>query len=403
MRRLVARADVFVQNLPPGGRAARARRGPAARHTPELIHVLISGYGSGGPVPRQEGLRPARAVRGRPRLGHRHAGGAVKGRDLDRRHRGWHVRLRGDPRPRSSNGAHRRGAADRGLDAGGPGGVDGLPDVLRGYGGTPPARTGASHATIAPYGPFRAGTEAGLPRHPEPARVGDFCEPCSALQWLAKTPRFSSNSRRVTHRARPERGDRNADFHTMASEERSPAGRGRIANARLRDMFELAEHPQLEAGAGGARWTPRWSTADPHPARHARWRRAGDGAHPRAGRAHCSRPRGARHPRRPADEDAAVGAAHALAEWALPWSRVRRTWPWPSVPHRHRRRGARCRRPRDPAGRRLAVDVGRWAVACHILDFDDLHMEATTHISTVCVPVALRRRGDPRATSPEPG
>jgi hypothetical protein len=33
-------------------------------------------------------------------------------------------------------------------------------------------------------------------------------------------------------------------------------------------------------------------------------------------------------------------------------------------------------------------EVGRWAVACHILDFDDLHMDTTTHVSTVCVPVA---------------
>ena len=42
-------------------------------------------------------------------------------------------------------------------------------------------------------------------------------------------------------------------------------------------------------------------------------------------------------------------------------------------------------------------EVGRWAVACHILDFDDLHMETTTHISTVCVPVALAGGGDARA------
>lgn len=34
-------------------------------------------------------------------------------------------------------------------------------------------------------------------------------------------------------------------------------------------------------------------------------------------------------------------------------------------------------------------EAARWAVACHILDFDDLHMPSTTHISTVCVPVAL--------------
>jgi 2-methylcitrate dehydratase PrpD len=31
----------------------------------------------------------------------------------------------------------------------------------------------------------------------------------------------------------------------------------------------------------------------------------------------------------------------------------------------------------------------RWAVAGHVLDFDDLHMPSTTHVSVVCVPAAL--------------
>lgn len=30
-----------------------------------------------------------------------------------------------------------------------------------------------------------------------------------------------------------------------------------------------------------------------------------------------------------------------------------------------------------------------WAVACHVIDFDDLHLPSTTHISTICVPVSL--------------
>jgi 2-methylcitrate dehydratase PrpD len=34
-------------------------------------------------------------------------------------------------------------------------------------------------------------------------------------------------------------------------------------------------------------------------------------------------------------------------------------------------------------------EAARWAVAAHILDFDDLHMPSTTHISAVCVPTAL--------------
>jgi 2-methylcitrate dehydratase PrpD len=42
-------------------------------------------------------------------------------------------------------------------------------------------------------------------------------------------------------------------------------------------------------------------------------------------------------------------------------------------------------------------EAGRWAVAGHVLDFDDLHMESTTHISVVCVPAVLATGGDARA------
>ena len=39
----------------------------------------------------------------------------------------------------------------------------------------------------------------------------------------------------------------------------------------------------------------------------------------------------------------------------------------------------------------------RWAIAGHVLDFDDLHMPSTTHVSAVCVPTALATGGGPRA------
>ena len=42
-------------------------------------------------------------------------------------------------------------------------------------------------------------------------------------------------------------------------------------------------------------------------------------------------------------------------------------------------------------------DGARWAVAAHVLDFDDLHMPSTTHISAVCVPAALASGGGARA------
>ncbi|WP_462203689.1 MmgE/PrpD family protein [Frankia sp. CcWB3] len=42
-------------------------------------------------------------------------------------------------------------------------------------------------------------------------------------------------------------------------------------------------------------------------------------------------------------------------------------------------------------------DAARWAAVGHVLDFDDLHLESTTHISVVCVPATLAVGGDARA------
>src|SRR5579884_3866259 len=42
-------------------------------------------------------------------------------------------------------------------------------------------------------------------------------------------------------------------------------------------------------------------------------------------------------------------------------------------------------------------EAGRWAALAHVLDFDDLHLESTAHISAVCVPVALAGGGGARA------
>ena len=69
LSRLMAKADVFVQNLAPGA-VERLGLGAAelrARH-PRLIWCGISGYGPAGPVRRQARLRPAGAVRGGPAL-----------------------------------------------------------------------------------------------------------------------------------------------------------------------------------------------------------------------------------------------------------------------------------------------------------------------------------------------
>lgn len=42
-------------------------------------------------------------------------------------------------------------------------------------------------------------------------------------------------------------------------------------------------------------------------------------------------------------------------------------------------------------------DAARWSVLAHVLDFDDLHVESTTHISAVVVPAVLAAGGGARA------
>jgi 2-methylcitrate dehydratase PrpD len=55
---------------------------------------------------------------------------------------------------------------------------------------------------------------------------------------------------------------------------------------------------------------------------------------------------------------------------------------------------------RDDPVRDLLRDLppeGAWAALAHVLDFDDLHLPTTTHISAVCVPAVLATGGDARA------
>jgi 2-methylcitrate dehydratase PrpD len=55
---------------------------------------------------------------------------------------------------------------------------------------------------------------------------------------------------------------------------------------------------------------------------------------------------------------------------------------------------------RDSPVTRVAAslpEAARWAVAGHVLDFDDLHMPSTTHVSVVCVPTSLALDGGARA------
>jgi itaconate CoA-transferase len=116
------------------------------------------------------------------------------------------------------------------------------------YGGTPPPRTGASHATIAPYGPFRTGdgkqVNLGLQNEREWAH---FCTIVLEQPEMATDPRFDSNAKRVANReALHARID--AVFSQLTIEQViARLDRAQIANARMNDMQEFWDHPQLQA------------------------------------------------------------------------------------------------------------------------------------------------------------
>jgi itaconate CoA-transferase len=116
------------------------------------------------------------------------------------------------------------------------------------YGGTPPARTGARHAAIAPYGPFRCGDREyvflGLQNEREWAT---FCERILGEPTLGSDPRFIRNSARVEHSAQLQVEIERAFCDSTAEEVAAQLEAAGIANALLRDMAGLASHPQLEA------------------------------------------------------------------------------------------------------------------------------------------------------------
>lgn len=131
-------------------------------------------------------------------------------------------------------------------------------------GAAPPPRAGAAHATIFPYGPFKAGDGRavmfGLQNEREWAI---FCDQVIDFPALATDPRFDANAKRVANRA-PLTEIIHAAFAELDAEavvaRLDLAG---IANARVRDMAELWAHPQL---AARDRWREVGSPAGPLPA-----------------------------------------------------------------------------------------------------------------------------------------
>ena len=120
-------------------------------------------------------------------------------------------------------------------------------------GAPPPKRTGASHATIYPYGPFPAGdgktVMLGLQNERE---WKTFCEQVMQQPELATDERFASNPKRVAQRAALYAliVQTFSSLTVVQVVQRLEAAQ--IANAQVNTMAEVWAHPQLQARG---RWT----------------------------------------------------------------------------------------------------------------------------------------------------
>ncbi len=131
-------------------------------------------------------------------------------------------------------------------------------------GAQPPVRAGAAHATIYPYGPFPAGdgkiVMLGLQNEREWVI---FCDKVLRQPELATDPRFANTSLRSASRKELYALICDAFKPLTAEQVIARLDDAGIANARLNDMNELWQHAQLRARQ---RWTEVGSPVGPIPA-----------------------------------------------------------------------------------------------------------------------------------------
>ncbi|WP_409264321.1 CaiB/BaiF CoA transferase family protein [Pseudomonas sp. KCJK9000] len=248
---LLAKADVLVQNLAPGA-AARMGLSFQSLHQryPRLIVCDISGYGAGGPYEKK------------------------KAYDLLIQSEGGFVSVTGGP---GDEEMAKAGCSIADIAAGmyaytgvlsalllrdktGLGSnIDvsmleslvewmGYPMYYAYNGAPPPARAGAAHSTIYPYGPFPTGGGGtimlGLQNEREWAL---FCEKVLLDPALANDDRFSANFRRSENREVLRQIIVDGFASLSLDEVVARLEQAQIANARVNDMHGVWQHPQLKA------------------------------------------------------------------------------------------------------------------------------------------------------------
>lgn len=246
LRRMVAHADVFIQNLAPGALARLGMPMQGLRNSyPRLITVSISGYGEAGPyrdkkaydllVQAESGLSSI--------TGNEHGSARVGVSVCDiacgvTAHQAVLQAL--FARERSGRGRHITVSLFHAL-------ADwmNVPFLQYHYGGQSPDRSGLVHPTIAPYGVYACsdGREI-LISIQNDREWRQFCAEVLQDADCANDSRFATNSCRVAHRGALDDVIRavfgRADRATIAARLDAAS----IANGCVSTMEDLVNHPQ---------------------------------------------------------------------------------------------------------------------------------------------------------------
>jgi itaconate CoA-transferase len=261
---LLAQADVFIQNLAPGAAARLSLGSDRLRQVyPALIVCNISGYGDSGPyrdkkaydllIQSEVGLLSVTGTEAEPCK----AGIAVA--DIAAGMYAYSGILTALLcRQQTGQGTVVDVSMFEAL-----GEWMGYPAYFSRT-GEAPVRAGASHASIAPYGPFQSrGGKAVYLAIQNEREWERFCRVVLRRPELMTDARFDSNPHRVAHR-----GELHAainavfvDLDDVEIVERLEAAQ--IANARMNTMQEFLAHPQLTARN---RWRTIQSPVGPLPA-----------------------------------------------------------------------------------------------------------------------------------------
>jgi crotonobetainyl-CoA:carnitine CoA-transferase CaiB-like acyl-CoA transferase len=247
LQRMIAKADVFVQNLAPGA-AARLGLGSAALGAsfPRLITCDISGYGEDGDwadrkaydllIQCESGLTSVTGAPGAPgRVG-------VSAADICCGMNAHAAVLEAlYARERTGSGASVAVSL-----------FDGLAEWLtvpllhHDYGGKLPGQTGLIHAGIAPYGAYctRDGRQTVIAVQNE-REWSDFCRLVLEAPDLTHDPRFVSNRARCDHRAEMDSLIEAVFDRLTADQLIARLQRAKIGYGAVNTVADLSAHPCL--------------------------------------------------------------------------------------------------------------------------------------------------------------